>query len=160
MSNFQLISNELIEQLIPKAKEASRQRINYNFHELTDKVQRFLNIAEPNSYITPHKHQNPPKNETFIIIRGRINFFIFDNEGNITSSILIDANDKNIGIDIKAGTWHTFIALDSTAVVFEIKDGPYNPDTDKIFAPFAPQENSKEAKDYLDLLHKHCMDSI
>ena len=38
--------------------------------------------------------------------------------------------------------------------MYEIKEGPYNPDTDKKFANWAPEEYTDESKIYLDKLKK------
>lgn len=44
------------------------------------------------------------------------------------------------------------VSLESKSVAYEIKDGPYNVDTDKNFAPWAPEESSPEAEEYLSTI--------
>lgn len=57
--------------------------MNYNFHEqLDDPVNRLLNAMEPDTYIRPHRHLNPDKDEIFLLLRGKAMLFIFDNDGN------------------------------------------------------------------------------
>lgn len=149
---FNLVTTTVLADLTAQAKTTDRLRINYNFHQLTDTVQRFLNVAARDSYIRPHKHQNPDKTETFILLRGRINFLIFDDQGQITESFILSQDGENLGIDVHPGVWHTFIVLSDTCALFEIKEGPYDPSSDKTFAPFAPQEHTKEATAYLTRL--------
>jgi cupin fold WbuC family metalloprotein len=42
--------------------------MNYNFHQAEDCLQRFLNAIEPESYIRPHRHINPEREEIFLLI--------------------------------------------------------------------------------------------
>ena len=44
--------------------------------------------------------------------------------------------------DIRAGVWHTLVAMETGTVIFEVKPGPYSPLTDKDFARGAPDEDS------------------
>ncbi|HBM54925.1 MAG TPA: hypothetical protein DDZ97_17635 [Deltaproteobacteria bacterium] len=40
--------------LSQRARQHSRRRLNHNFHEPPDVVNRMLNAIEPDSYICPH----------------------------------------------------------------------------------------------------------
>lgn len=53
------------------------------------------------------------------------------------------------GIDVPPGVWHTVAAITAHAVCFEVKPGPWEPATDKEFAPWAPREGSAEGESYL-----------
>lgn len=152
---YQLITQSLIANLTDKALSVPRLRTNYNFHQLSDQVQRFLNVAARDTYIRPHKHQNPDKTETFIILDGSIQFFLFDDVGNITHSVLISSESGTLGIDIPPRVWHCFVVLSKSAALFEIKEGPYDPSIDKHFAEFAPEEYSPQAASYLQQLKAH-----
>jgi hypothetical protein len=57
-----------------------------------------------------------------------------------------------VAAEVPAGTWHALVALERGSVFFETKPGPYVPLTDKDFAPWAPEEGSEEAGEYLDNL--------
>ena len=37
-------------------------------------------------------------------------------------------------------------------IIFEVKQGPYNPDTDKEFATWSPSEDSPDVANFLDSL--------
>jgi cupin fold WbuC family metalloprotein len=59
------------------------------------------------------------------------------------------------GVDIAPGIWHTIGVTSATAVCFETKPGPWDPTTDKEFAPWAPREGDPQAAQYLhDLLNR------
>ena len=151
--DYEILSRQLIEHTGSLAAESARRRKNYNFHNLEDRVQRMLNAMEPSTYIRPHRHINPRKVETFIVLRGKIAVFIFDDDGKITYTHICEP-ENDPGIDLKAGTWHTIVSLESKTVCFESKDGPYDPFTDKDFAPWAPKEGSEESRAYLENLRK------
>ena len=151
---IRLINNGLIEKVKEKAIESPRKRMNHNFHELNETYQRFLNILCKGTYVRPHRHTNPPKAETFLILEGKISFLIFSDKGEIIESHILQAGGINYGIDILPGVWHSLVCISETAVCFEGKHGPYNPANDKDFASWAPLENTEEAKQYLILMEK------
>ena len=148
-----LINNDLINSVSTHAKQSKRMRMNFNFHtEDTALFQRMLNALEPSTYIRPHKHENPDKSEAFIAIRGKMAVITFDDNGRIIQSANIEPCSNCLGVEIPPCTWHTIISLESGSVAYEAKDGPYNPDTDKIFAKWSPAEDSPEAVSYLEFL--------
>ena len=143
------INEEFINKTSDKAKTSPRNRMNYNFHKKADaKLQRMLNAMEPDTYIQPHKHENPDKVEVFFSLRGRLLVVEFDDKGNIIDHIILDSSKGNFGTEIAPRTWHTIMSLDKNAVAYEIKDGPYSPKDDKNFAPWAPNEGDLNALDY------------
>ncbi len=139
---MKLIDQNLIGQLSSKAKNSPRQRAIHCFHEGdADLMHRMLNALEPTTYVQPHLH--PDKHEAFIILKGSILFVVFNEKGNIINhQILAEGSDK-LGLEIPPQTYHTLIALEAGTVIFEIKHGPYNILTDKVFADWAPKEGQE-----------------
>jgi hypothetical protein len=45
--------------------------------------------------------------------------------------------------------WHCILALTRDCVIFEGKNGPYDPATDKEFAAWAPAEGDAGATEYM-----------
>jgi cupin fold WbuC family metalloprotein len=147
------INQTLLDQLSDKARQAPRQRMNHNFHQTSDDLlNRMLNAMEPGTYVQPHKHENPDKREAFLLLRGRILIVSFDDAGQITDHIELNPATGNFGLEIPPRTYHTLITLESGSVLYELKDGPYNPVNDKHFAPWAPAEGSPEAAAYVQNL--------
>jgi cupin fold WbuC family metalloprotein len=143
------IDGALIEELAGKAEDSKRKRINYNFHkELSDTLQRMLNVMEPGTYIRPHKHEDPDKREAFILLQGRAVVIEFDDNGEITDHVFLDPVLGRFGVEIPERTWHTIIVLEPHSVIYEVKDGPYSSIDDKNFAPWAPEEYTPETKEY------------
>lgn len=89
----------------------------------------------------PHMH--PDKCEAFIILKGSILFVIFDEKGNILRHQILAQGSDCLGLEIPPQTYHTLIALEEGTVIFEIKHGPYNALTDKVFATWSPKEGEE-----------------
>lgn len=150
-----IINLSLLEQTSRLAIANERQRTNFNFHQPKDHAQRMLNAIEPNSYVCPHRHLSPPRAEAFLILQGKGGVLIFDETGNITQKIILDTSRGLFGVDIPGGLYHTLISFESGSVFYEVKPGPYDPNEDKGFAPWAPKEGTLEAKEYLSYLKTH-----
>jgi len=148
---IQLFDSELFDQLLDKAHHSPRLRTNNNFHvSMDDNPHRFLNVMLKGTYITPHRHRDPPKAESFLVLSGELAFFTFDDSGQITEVHVLGRNP--IGIDIQPGVWHTLAVLSEHAICFEVKPGPYSAMNDKDFATWAPREGDPRASEYLESL--------
>ncbi len=152
------IDDALIDVTSQKAKESPRQRMNHNFHKKASAtLQRMLNAIEPGTYCQPHKHENPDKVEAFFVLRGKVAVVEYDDNGTVTDHVILDNSKGSYGTEIPPGVWHSIIALEEGTVCYEVKDGPYNPDTDKNFAPWAPAEGDESVDNYLsDVLEIIC----
>lgn len=145
-----ITDKKLLDNLTAQAKQSSRRRMNFNFHHGDEDIlQRMLNALEPDTYVRPHKHENPGKNEVFIILRGRILVLEYNDDGSIHDYIILDTAAKNYTAEIPPGRYHSMISLDSGTVAYEIKKGPYLPDTVKKFAPWSPAEGSPETEAFI-----------
>src|SRR5438874_6903513 len=138
---IQLLDSALFQHLVDQASQSPRLRTNHNFHaSMEENPHRFLNVMLKGTYITPHRHADPPKTEGFVVLQGEVATFIFDDAGNIVETHILGRDA--IGIDIQAGVWHTFVVLSEHAVCYEVKPGPYSAANDKDFAKWAPKEGS------------------
>ena len=153
-AGIQLLRSALFDELIERAKRSPRLRTNHNFHtSMEENPHRFLNVLTRGTYIAPHRHLDPPKSESFLILLGEIVFFTFKDNGEIETVNVLGADP--IGIDIQPGIWHTLAVTSDHAVCFEVKPGPYSAATDKDFAPWAPREGEPKASEYLKNLLAH-----
>ena len=85
--------------------------------------------------------------ESVCLLNGHLEILIFNSEGAIGERHQLTADAPLI--DIEPRTWHAMIVLAPDTVVFETKQGPYDPDTDKTYAPWAPEEDAPEVGDFL-----------
>lgn len=153
---MRIIDERLLNETQAKALRSPRLRMNYNFHErLDDPINRLLNAMEPGTYLRPHRHLNPAKDEMFLLLRGRVAVFLFDEEGHITEKVVLDPKAGVYGAEIKAGRWHGLLVLESGSVIYEVKQGPYVPLTPDNLAPWSPAaEDTEGVRKYLTDLER------
>jgi len=144
------IDQHSLEHTITESRKSPRQRIIQPFHRSESAgLHRMFNAVQPGSYIAPHRHLDPPKDESWIVLRGSLAFFTFDDQGTIVQCLEISANGSVFGVDLEPGVYHSFFALEPDTVVYEVKTGPYAPNNDKAFAPWAPREGEPGVPAYL-----------
>ncbi len=120
-----VITKEILDELTEKAKANPRLRCNLDLRNSTDdKSQRMLNALEPGTIMPIHRHHG--SSESVIILRGKIRWMFYDESGNETESILLDANGDIRMLNVERDRWHSLECLES-AVLFESKDGVYAP---------------------------------
>ena len=124
------ISQALLDDLIAKAKESPRLRMNLDLrNSAEDTSQRMLNAIEPGSPLPIHRHQKT--SETVVCLRGRLVEEFYDELERIcTERIELSPNGPVVALNIPAGQWHTVHALESGTVILEMKNGKYEPLSD------------------------------
>jgi len=121
---MKLIDKQLLDEVSRQAKLSDRLRMNYNFHQsLDDKCHRMLNAVEPGTDIPIHRH--PTKDESFVILRGKVRSTTYNDDGTMIESVVLCAADGVYGVDIPKGVWHKLESLESGSVIFECKEGPF-----------------------------------
>lgn len=149
---MKIIDQSVLDELSAAARQSPRLRKNHNLHECDDSAcHRLFNAMEPASYIRPHRHLNPEKSETIVIMRGSLRLIAFDDSGTVTKSVLLCAGE-NLAVDVPYGEYHTALSLESGTIFLEVKSGPYLPLSAEEKADFAPEEGSAEAAFYLEKL--------
>ena len=149
------IDSALLEHVSGLAASSPRRRKNFNFHlSEEDAAHRLLNAIEPDSYIPPHRHLDPTKDETLVVVRGRLGAVVFDETGSVVDTAVLDPHGERVGINVLHGTYHTVLALEPGTVFFEAKAGPFRPIGPAEQAPWAPMEGAREVQAYLSALRK------
>ena len=135
----EFIDRELMDAVAEKAAASPRRRMNYNFHRSTDeKVNRLLNVMHRGSYLPVHRHLNPEKSESIIVVRGKVGVTIYDDAGCEVESRTVGAGCDCVGFDIEAGVWHGLVVLEDNTVLFEVKEGSFAPITPDNIAAWTP----------------------
>lgn len=125
-----LLKESILDELTAKAKESPRLRMNYNLHESSeDSVQRMFNAIEPGSIIPIARHNEA--NETIILLRGKLKILIYDEQGVVIEECILELSNGDIGYHIPKGVWHSAESLESGTVMFETREGPYVPLSEK-----------------------------
>lgn len=123
---MKLIDKQLIDDVSIQAKQSDRLRMNHNFHQsLEDKCHRFLNAVEPGTKVEIHRH--PTKDESFVLLRGRVRVNIYNDDGTVLESVVLCPEEELYGGDIPKNVWHNVESLESGSVFFECKEGPFVP---------------------------------
>ena len=150
-----VIDQALLAEVSAEAKQAPRRRKNRNFHPADDYPgHRLLNAIEPDSYVMPHRHLDPAKDESIVCLRGRLGIVVFGPSGEVDRNIALSPAGENVGVDIPHGVYHSVLALESGTVFFEAKAGPYVPLAGDEKAPWAPVEGDAGVADYLAQLRR------
>ena len=121
-----IIDQQILDDLSAQAKASPRLRMNMDLRNSpSDGSQRMLNALEPGTVMPIHRHR--ASSETVVIIRGKIQWVFYDDDGNETERVTLDANGELRCLNVEKGRWHSLVCLESGSVLFECKDGPYHP---------------------------------
>lgn len=148
------ITDALIAETLAKAARSPRHREVYCLHEPNDTLRRMVNAGYSDTYVRPHKHEDPDKLETFTILQGMAAVLEFDDFGKVIDSVILNDDGPSKHAEVPPKSWHSLVILSETAAVYEFSDGGYDSKTHKKLAPWAPEEESEQAKGYLENL-KH-----
>ncbi len=120
-----VINKDILDKLTIQAKSNPRLRQAMDLRNSSeDGSQRMLNALEPGTVMPIHRHH--ASSETVIILRGRIRWMFYDEDGNETESILLDANGDIRMLNVERDRWHSLECIES-AVLFECKNCAYAP---------------------------------
>ncbi len=120
------INNQLLSTLSSQAKASPRLRQPYDLRNTPeDNSQRMLNALEPGTVMPIHRHRM--SSESIAIIRGKMIMRLYDDNGNVTEEFVMEPCGEHPMIQVEAGQWHSLEALEEGTVVFEAKDGKYEP---------------------------------
>lgn len=72
-------------------------------------------------------HKHPTKDETFVLLRGKVKVTTHNDDGSIIESIVLCPEEGTYGVNIPKGVWHSLEAIEPNSVIFESKEGPFVP---------------------------------
>jgi len=121
-----IIDKGVLDQLTSQAKASPRLRMAMDLRNTPeDKSQRMLNAIEPGSIVPIHRHLS--SSETIVLLRGKLHWYFYSDNGSITEEVLLDANGEVRCINIEKGRWHSLESLERGSVLLECKNGMYAP---------------------------------
>lgn len=119
-----VIDQQILDSLTAQAKASPRLRMNFDLRNSPeDQSQRMLNAIEPGTVMPIHRHRT--SSETVLCLRGHFEEYFYDEQGNLTDTI--DMRPGGLMLNIPIGQWHSLKSLESGTVLFECKDGKYEP---------------------------------
>jgi cupin fold WbuC family metalloprotein len=136
---LKLLPHALLDELAAKAAASPRARAHHNIHRTpADPVQRFLVVAQGDSYFRPHRHAS--RSELALLVRGRVDVLIFDEHGRVLARHAVGDDAESLAYETPQGVWHTVVPASCGCAFLEVKEGPYDPATAVQFAVWAPAE--------------------
>ena len=136
---LKLVPHALLDELAARATASPRARAHYNIHATpADPVQRFLVVAQGDSYFRPHRHTS--RSELALLVRGGVDVLLFDERGRVLARHAVGENADSLAYETAQGVWHTLVPGSAGCAFLEIKEGPYDPATAAQFAEWAPAE--------------------
>ena len=153
-TRIRLFDAAFMDRLAAAAAAEPRRRQNFNLHSADDHpCHRFFNAMCADTYVAPHRHLAPAKDETLVLLRGLLGVVIFDAQGQVEHSSTLR---PGMVADVPHGIFHTWVALEDGTIFLEAKAGPYLPLQPAEKAPFAPPEGDPRAPAYLSWLKSLC----
>lgn len=121
-----IIDQKFLDELSAQAKKNPRLRQSYDLRTtIGDNSQRMLNAMEPGTIMPIHRHRNT--SETMVMVRGKLIERFYDENGNITDEFVMETCGQYPMVQIEVGQWHSLEVLEEGTVIFEAKDGAYEP---------------------------------
>ena len=113
-----IINKDLLDEVTRRAQNSPRLRMNYNFHQsLDEKCHRMLNAVEPGTEVPIHRH--PTKDESFVILRGKVRSTTYNDDGSIIESVVLCQEDGVYGVNIPKGVWRTMENFSTNSLALE-----------------------------------------
>lgn len=123
-----VFDRQVLDSVSVAASRCERLRMNLDLRNSPDDgSQRMLNALEPGTVLPIHRHRTT--SETLIVLRGSVRQNFYAADGSLSGSWILAAGSDSPGINVPAGQWHNTESLESGTVIFEAKDGPYQPIT-------------------------------
>lgn len=121
-----LIDSSLLDSLSACAAASERLRMMTDMRNTPDDgSQRAINALEPGTVVPVHRHSGT--SESCVVLRGRLRSTFYNDRGEVTAEYIIAPAEGTYMVQVPAGQWHTAEALEPGTVIFEAKDGHYEP---------------------------------
>lgn len=121
-----IVDKKLMNDLSAQAKANPRLRQALDLRTTPeDQSLRILNTVEPGTILPIHRHRG--STETIIVLRGKVVQHYYNDAGDKTASFELAPNSTQVGMSVPVGQWHALESLEEGSVIFECKDGAYQP---------------------------------
>ena len=139
------LDKELFDYILTQAKGSPRLRMHYDLRtqaqipglvgndvegvgcvEWKDQSQRMLNVLMTDTVIPIHRHNDT--SETVVICRGAVREEFYNDRGEKIAEFVLEAGGECPAVQVPKGMYHTCVCLEPGSVIFEAKDGAYDPE--------------------------------
>ena len=116
----------LLDELTAQAKASPRLRMNFDLRNSpNDQSQRMLNALEPGTVMPIHRHRH--SSETVVVLRGKVKWVYYNDKKEVTDTFIVAPGSDLVGLSVPMGQWHSLECLETGTVIFESKDGAFEP---------------------------------
>lgn len=150
-----LLDRTLFDSLAAQAAGNPRLRQHHNLHAMDEPCHRMAVGLQPGTYIAPHRHLSADKAEALLVLKGRLGLLLFDEQGQVLATHVLEAGGECVGVDLAPGEFHALVVLAPDSILFESKAGPYRALGEGERADWAPQEGAAQVPGYLAWLRGH-----
>lgn len=121
-----VLDTNLLDALTAQAKASPRLRMNFDLrNNPNDQSQRMLNALEPGTVMPIHRHRH--SSETVVVLRGKVKWVYYNDQKEITDTFIVAPGSDLVGLSVPMGQWHSLECLETGTVIFESKDGAFEP---------------------------------
>ena len=121
-----ILNKKLMDDLSAQAKENPRLRQAFDLRTTPeDQSQRILNAVELGTILPIHRHRG--STETIIVLRGKVVQHYYNDAGEKTASYVLAPQSAKVGMSVPVGQWHALESLEEGSIIFECKDGAFQP---------------------------------
>ena len=121
-----LISTAVLDELTAQAKASPRLRMNLDLrNNPNDQSQRMLNALETGTVMPIHRHRH--SSETVVVLRGKVKWVYYNDKMEVTGTFIVAPGSDLVGLSVPMGQWHSLECLETGTVIFESKDGAFEP---------------------------------
>ncbi|MFZ5933025.1 MAG: WbuC family cupin fold metalloprotein [Patescibacteria group bacterium] len=147
-----VIDAQQIESLFAVADASPRKRAILTLDRTpSETVQKTVLAIFPESYLRPNKLTHPSQIATFSPLSGVAELLTFSDEGRVIKKVPLTHGKV---VEVEADTWYTLVARSRFAML-ELKSLPPGLGRGKeIYAPWAPEEGTREGQEYLESLKR------
>ena len=121
-----VVDTNLLDALTAQAKASPRLRMNFDLRNSpNDQSQRMLNALEPGTVMPIHRHRH--SSETVVVLRGKVKWVYYNDKKEVTDTFIVAPGSDLVGLSVPMGQWHSLECLETGTVIFESKDGAFEP---------------------------------
>jgi cupin fold WbuC family metalloprotein len=121
-----VLDTNLLDALTAQAKASPRLRMNLDLRNSpNDQSQRMLNALEPGTVMPIHRHRH--SSETVVVLRGKVKWVYYNDNKEVTDTFIVAPGSDLVGLSVPMGQWHSLECLETGTVIFESKDGAFEP---------------------------------
>lgn len=125
---MKIITQQILDETCQAAAKSERLRMNYNLHdEMDEPVHKMVNAFQRGTILPIHRHLHPAKKETFVLLQGKLEVIIYNEDRSEKSRTELSKESGNLMVELMPEDWHSIEILEPDTVMLEIKQGPYVP---------------------------------